>query len=100
MKKEKIVRYSTEELRKMETSGGDKTDWNRIRAMKDEDIVYDEDNPEITEAMFDKAFISRKKTEIRILMDSDVMEWYKKQNIACQPLINALLRSYMEAHPI
>ncbi len=51
MKKEKIVRYSTEELRKLEMSGGDKTDWNRVRSMKDKDIVYDEDCPEITEDM-------------------------------------------------
>ena len=49
MKKEKIVRYSSEELRDLEKSGGDKTDWTRVRSMKDEDIFYDEDSSEITE---------------------------------------------------
>ena len=99
MTTEKIVRYSSEELRNPASDGSDKTDWNRLRSMKEEDIVYDEDSPEITENMFHNAVISRRtKTEIRIFLDSDVIEWYKKQNIACQPLINALLRSYMEAH--
>jgi len=96
MKKEKIVRYSSNELMNLEKSGGDKTDWIRVHSMKDEDIVFDEDSPEITQDMFDKARIM--KTEISLLVDSDVMEWYKKQNIAYQPLINTLLRSYMEAH--
>jgi uncharacterized protein (DUF4415 family) len=99
MTQEKTVRYSTEELRSLERDGGDKTDWNRLHRMKEEDIVYDEDSPEITENMFRNAFISpRSKTEIRLLLDSDVIEWYQKKNIAYQPLINALLRSYMEAH--
>jgi len=99
MTQEKTVRYSSDELRSLETGGGDKTDWNRLRLMKDEDIVYDEDSPEITDNMFQNALISpRSKTEIRLLLDSDVIEWYKKKNIAYQPLINALLRSYMEAH--
>ncbi|MBF0202631.1 MAG: BrnA antitoxin family protein [Desulfamplus sp.] len=99
MTKKEIVRYNSEELKNLEICGGDKTDWNRVSSMKDEDIVYDEDSPEITEDMFDKAFICRQtKTEIRLLLDSDVMEWYKKQNISYQPLVNALLRSYMDAH--
>lgn len=55
MKRKKIVRYSSEELRDLEMSGADKTDWQRIRDIKDEDIQYDEDAPEITEDMFAKA---------------------------------------------
>ena len=51
MKRKKIVRYSSEELRNLEMSGADKTDWQRIRDMKDEEIQYDEDAPEITEDM-------------------------------------------------
>jgi len=62
------------------TGGGDKTDWKRVRSMKDEDIIYDDDSP------------------IGFLLDSDVIEWYKKQNIAYQPLVNELLCYYVEAH--
>lgn len=99
MKRKNIVRYSTEELRKLEMMGEDKTDWQRIRDMKDEDIQYDEDSPEITEDMFTKALLpQRKKTEVRLTLDSDVLKWYINQNIAYSSLINNLLRSYMEAH--
>ncbi len=38
----------------LETCGGDKTDWKSVRSMKDEDIVYDDHSPEITENMFGK----------------------------------------------
>jgi len=99
MKRKNIVRYSTEELRKLEMMGDDKTDWQRSCDMKDEDIQYDEDAPEITEYMFTKALLpQRKKTEIRLTLDSDVLKWYINQNIAYSSLINNLLRSYMEAH--
>ncbi|MBF0205149.1 MAG: BrnA antitoxin family protein, partial [Desulfamplus sp.] len=67
--------------------------------MEDKDIIYDEDSPELTEDMFEKALIQQTaKTEIKLVLDSDLMEWYKKQNISYQNLINSLLRSYMEAH--
>lgn len=94
-----IIRYSSEELRNLEMKGVDKTDWQRIREMKDEEIQYDEDSPEITEDMFAKALmLQRKRTEIKLSVDSDVLEWYANQNIAYQFLIDNLLRSYMEAH--
>ena len=99
MTKERVVRYSSEELKKLDKLGEDKTDWERVKNMQDKDIIYDDDSPEITENMFDRAFSPVKtKTEVRLFLDSDVMEWYDKQKIAYKPLINTLLRSYMEAH--
>jgi len=41
-----IVRYTVEELRKMPS----RTDWKRVRAMKDEDIDYS-DCPDVTELL-------------------------------------------------
>jgi len=62
MTKEKIVRYSSEELRDLETGGGDKTDWKRVRSMKDEDIIYDDDDsPEITENIYLQVCLQGKK---------------------------------------
>lgn len=99
MTKETIVKYTTEELRKLEMNGGDKTDWQRIYNLKDEDIKYDEDSPEITTEMFSEAIAPQPKTtEIKLSLDSDMVEWYISQKIAYQSLINTLLRSYMEAH--
>ncbi|MFK5970401.1 MAG: BrnA antitoxin family protein [Candidatus Marithrix sp.] len=88
-----IVKYSTEELKNLEENGGDQTDWQHVHLMKDEDIEYDEDSPKITEEMFSKA-----TTQITLSLDSDVIEWYTKQNIAYQSLVNKLLRSYMESY--
>ncbi len=53
MKPETIINYTTAELKKL----ADKTDWQRVHHMSDEDIVYDEDSPEITEAMFAKGIM-------------------------------------------
>jgi uncharacterized protein (DUF4415 family) len=39
-----IVNYTTEELKKMKS----KTDLNRVLAMTDADIIYDEDSPDLT----------------------------------------------------
>jgi uncharacterized protein (DUF4415 family) len=99
MKKEKMVRYTTEELKSLEINGGDKSDWQRVSLLKDEEIKIDEDSPEITEEMFSEAIAPQQnKTEIKLFLDSDMLEWYTKQRIAYQSLINILLRSYMEAH--
>jgi hypothetical protein len=59
MKKEKIVRYTTAELKSLEMNGGDKTDWQQVRLLKDAEIKIDEDSPEITEAMFSKAISTK-----------------------------------------
>jgi len=99
MKKEKMVRYTTEELKSLEMNGSDKTDWQRVRLLKDEEIIIDEESPEITDEMFSKAIAPQQnKTEIKLFLDSDMLEWYANQKIAYQSLINILLRSYMEAH--
>jgi len=94
-----MVRYTTEELKSLEINGGDKSDWQRVSLLKDEEIKIDEDSPEITKEMFSEAIAPQQnKTEIKLFMDSDMLEWYSKQKIAYQSLINILLRSDMEAH--
>ena len=39
-----------------------------------------------------------KKASITVRLDSDVLEWYRKQGKGYQTRINAILRTYMEAH--
>jgi len=99
MKKEKIVRYTTEQLKSLEMNSGDKTDWQGLNLLKDEDIRIDKDSPEITEEMFFKAITPQQnKTEIKLSLDADMLEWYINHKIAYKSLINILLRSYMDAH--
>lgn len=70
--------------------------------MKDEDIDLT-DAPEITPEMFAKAVVRhglkpRTKKQVTLRIDSDVLEWYKKQGRGYQTKINLLLRAYMNEH--
>jgi uncharacterized protein (DUF4415 family) len=81
----------------------DETDWERIGAMKDEDIDFSE-TPEVTPEMFARGIVRRglkpvrRKDQLTLRVDSEVLAWYKKQGAGYQTRINALLRAYMEAH--
>jgi uncharacterized protein (DUF4415 family) len=80
-----------------------KSDLGRIDAMRDEDIDFSE-IPEITREMFAKAVLRRhfepvmRKKQLTLRIDSDVIDWYKKQGRGYQTRINALLRAYMQEY--
>jgi len=71
--------------------------------MKDEDIDFS-DIPEVPPEMFARGIIRRglkpvvRKKQLTLRMDSDVIEWFKKQGRGYQTKINSLLRAYMEEH--
>ena len=73
-------------------------------ALKDDRIDFS-DTPELTPEMFARAVVRRglkpvpRKEQLTIRVDSDVLEWYKKQGPGYQTRINALLRAYMQEHP-
>lgn len=76
-----------------------KSDLGRLDAMKDKDIDYSE-IPE-----FDEEFlrtvdmkVSPGKKSIALRVDTDVLNWMKAQGKGYQSRINAILRSYYEAH--
>ena len=75
----------------------------RLDAMKDEDIDFSE-IPEITLEMCARGIVRRglkpipPKKQLTLRMDSDVIEWFKKQGRGYQTKINSLLRAYMEEH--
>jgi len=89
-------------MKKKSTSKKSQTDFARLAKMKDEDIDLS-DAPEITPEMFAKAIVRRglkprTKTQLTLRVDSDVLEWYKKQGRGYQTKINMLLRAYMQEH--
>ncbi len=57
------------------------TDWARVDAMKDEDIHYDDDSPRTRPKDWAEAVVHqglplpRKKTQIALRLDSDVLAW-------------------------
>ena len=90
-------------MKKRVTSKKSRTDWNRVKAMKDKDIDLS-DNPELAPEMFARAIVRRglkpvlRKAQLTLRLDQDVLEWFREQGRGYQTQINSLLRAYMEAH--
>jgi len=89
-------------MKKKSTSTKSKTDFARLDKMEDEEIDYS-DAPAITPEMFAKSIVRRglkprTKKQLTLRVDSDVLEWYKKQGRGYQTKINMLLRAYMQEH--
>jgi uncharacterized protein (DUF4415 family) len=91
-------------MKRKRTTKASQTDWPRIRAMKDEDIVIDRDAPAWTPEMFARAVWRKglkpipKKALVSLRIDEDVLTWFRAQGAGYQSRMNALLRAYMEAH--
>lgn len=90
-------------MKKAVISKKSRTDWARLDAMKDKDIDLS-DVPEVSPEMFARAIVRKglkrveRKAQLTLRVDSDVLEWFRKQGRGYQTKINALLRAYMEAH--
>ena len=85
--KEKPIKYTS------------KTDWDRLDRMDDGKIDYS-DIPETDEKFWKNAklVIPDQKAKISIRLDKDILEWFKAEGKGYQTKINAVLRSYVEAH--
>ena len=88
-------------MKKPATSRKSRTDWKRFDTMTDKQIDFS-DTPEVTPDMFARAVVRRglkpvpRKEQLTIRVDSDVLEWYRRQGPGYQTRINALLRAYMQ----
>ena len=82
----------------------DKTDWARVRAMTDEEIeaaARSDPDAQLTDAEFwkgAKLVMPDRKQPVTLRLDKDVLEWFKAQGRRYQSRMNAVLRSYMQAH--
>lgn len=81
-----------------------KTDWARVRAMTDEEIeaaARSDPDAQLTDAEFWKGatlVVPDRKQPVTLRLDKDVLEWFKAQGSRYQSRMNAVLRSYMQAH--
>ena len=73
-----------------------KTDFERLREMRDEDIGYS-DISKLDSAFWKaaKLTIPQPKDRLTIRLDHDLVEWLKQRGSGYQTRINAILRSYM-----
>jgi uncharacterized protein (DUF4415 family) len=73
-----------------------KTDWARLRNMKDSDIDYS-DIPELDDDFWKKAELyTRPKQSISVRLDPDILDWLKSQGSGYQTRLNAILRAVMD----
>jgi len=86
-------------VNKRTTKKRSRTNWARIDALKDNEIDTS-DIPEQKKAFFKRAVLKlpESKAAVTIRLDRQVLDWFKATGPGYQTRINALLRTYMEAH--
>ena len=91
-------------MSKNSTTVKSRTNWERLKTMRDEDIDYS-DIPKITPEMFAKGvvkkggvFIRRVKQPVTLRVEAEVLEWFKARGKGYQTEMNAVLEAYVKAH--
>lgn len=76
-----------------------RTDWQRIDSMSDAEIDTS-DIPPLDAEFFSNAEVRlpRPKELITLRLDHDILAWFRGFGKGYQTRINAVLRTYMEAH--
>ena len=99
MSEERITRVSLKQARKMKSE----TDWERVRALTDEDIeravAGDPDQSFWTDEDWKNARVifPQGKEPVTLRLDRDILAWFKRQGRGYQTRINAVLRAFVEA---
>lgn len=102
MRKERIVSYSLDDIRKRLARGEGKSDWAKVDAMTDAEIEAqmreDPDWADFVDVDWSTATIvyPEPKSAISIRLDKDVLEFFKETGKGYQSRINAVLRHYMQ----
>ena len=85
------------------SSKASKTDWPRIKAIKDKGITLTAEHP-AAEVKHIVRGIARRglqpippKASISLRVDADVLEWFKAQGAGYQTRMNTVLRAFKEA---
>ena len=100
-RKERIVKHTDDELRAMQARGEDKSDWARAATMTEAEIEAGiAADPDEAGMVVDWAQASvelpRPKAVLNMRIDSDVLDFFRRQGKGYQTKINAVLRSYVE----
>ena len=90
-------------MKKPSSLRASKTNWKRVRAMKDKDIVLSAEHPEAEMKHIVRGIVRRglkpvpPKSAVALRLDSDVLSWFKAQGAGYQTRINAVLRAFKDA---
>ena len=90
-------------MKQPSSSKTSKTDWGRIRSMKNKDIKRSPEHPEANVKHIVRG-IARQglkaasgKTSISLRVDAEVLKWFKSQGPGYQTRINAVLKAFKDA---
>jgi uncharacterized protein (DUF4415 family) len=99
-KSERIVRYTDQELDEMLQRGEDRSNLDRVRALTEEELEASIDRDEEGEIDWStiQVGLPRPKQQLTLRLDADVIDWFKAHGAGYQTRMNAVLRSYVEAH--
>ncbi len=98
-KEKNIVKRTLELKKRPQLSAEQKARLDALASMSDEKIDYS-DAPALPDAVWVKAAgqLPHTKKQITLRIDADVLEFFKHTGTRYQSRMNAVLRSYVEAH--
>lgn len=89
-------------VRTLGDTEGDRTDWDRVDRLTDEEIeeaVQEDPDAELLDAEWfrtaELVVPSAEKTRINIRLDEDIVEYFKSQGRGYQTRINDVLKAYV-----
>jgi len=80
------------------------TDWQKLRALPDPEVIFTEDAPSTSPEDWANAIahkglpVPSRKTQIALRIDDDVLGWFKAQGAGYQTRMNAVLKAFRDAH--
>jgi uncharacterized protein (DUF4415 family) len=98
-REDNTVSYSIDELREMRERGDDLTDWDRVKALTEEEIEAAIDHEDEGEFDWDNVIVGvpLPKRQITVRLDGDIIDAFKAEGSGYQTRINNVLRSYVNA---
>jgi len=85
-------------MKETTTTRESRTNWRKLATLPD-DSIDTSDIPELDEDFFRaaKLRLPKGKQLVSLRLDSDVLDWFKRQGKGYQTKINAVLRAYVRA---
>jgi len=96
-----IVSGTAEEIRHMLDNGGDRTDWDAVRALPQSEVerLADEEDGPLPEGWEDTVIdgLPPRKQAVHIRLDADILSWFRGHGPGYQTRINTVLRAFVAA---
>ena len=89
-----IVEYTREELDAIP----DETDWEKVDAMTDEEVLADAMNDPDAQPTDEAFWATAKQPGHFLSIEPEILEWFKASQEDYEAFVNAVLRDYVSAH--